>query len=260
MDKKFTGMAVNGEGGGLVLVQAERTGLKWAVKKMAASGLDGGFREAVREAAGPSGIRPDAISLSIPDTLAKTAILDFESLPAKTSEADRVIRWKAASTMYLRPEECAIDYQLLSTGERVKVLAIAVKREIITGYEDALTGAGFTVRRVGIHSLNILNLFSEYIKGVEDFSFITCEGGRFSVLIFKGGALDFYRAKDITGREQELGRELAASFTFYLSAHKNVHMDRVYFLSGDTGLGEFLADAAGTEAERLKPETVLTVE
>jgi Tfp pilus assembly PilM family ATPase len=268
--KRVTAMAL--EAGAIVVLQAKRSGSKWRLKKCA--GVDiplllpeqtprfmvdiNEFKDSAAEAIKASGIKARKISLSIPDILAKTVILEFEELPSKMREADRVIKWKVGKALYLSPGDLCVDYRVLSKEPVIRVLAVAIKKDIISGYEDALTELGFSTNRINIHSLNLLNLLTGRLRKVNNFSLIMRTDGYFSVSIFRDGVMDFYRCKSVHGNGEHLVGELGSSFAFYKGSHHDVELERAYLFNGDKGFVEVVEDLSGTEVVEVSPEGLLT--
>ncbi len=267
--RSVTGMAL--DIGTIVVVQARRSGPGWLLKRYA--GVDipeaaggekprfavsiEGFKSSAVDALEASGIRSGNVSLSIPDIFAKTAILEFEELPAKALEADEVVRWKIARTWYMRPEEITVDYQVLSKEPTVKVLTVAVKRDLVKGYEDALAELGLSTTNVNIHSLNLLRLLRGSVGEAGNFSLIMRMKGYFSVSIFNGGVMDFYRCKSLHGSTEQFVGELGASFAFYSGGHPGVGLERSYLFNGDESFTDALETITKKEVVVVRPEDML---
>jgi Tfp pilus assembly PilM family ATPase len=268
--KRVTVMAL--EANAVVVLQAKRSGSKLRLKRCA--GVDiplllpeqtprfmvdmKEFKGSAADAIEASGIKARKISLSIPDIVAKTAILDFEELPGKRGEADRVIKWKVARALYLSPEDLCIDYRVLSKEPVIRVFAVAVKKDVISGYEDTLIELGLSTSRINIHSLNLLNLLTGQLSEVNNFSLILLMDGYFSVSIFRDGVLDFYRCKSVHGDREHLVGELGSSFAFYRGSHHDVEIERTYLFNGDKGFVDVIKDVSGTEVVEVRPEDLLT--
>jgi Tfp pilus assembly PilM family ATPase len=138
LKKSVAAMAL--EESAIVVIQAKKSGSGWLLKRCAGADLQKapsgegpkltldmkGFRDSALQAIETSGIKARKIALSIPDIVAKTAVLGFEELPDRTREADKIIKWKAARALYQSPEDLCVDYQVLSKRPEIRVLAVAV--------------------------------------------------------------------------------------------------------------------------------------
>ena len=84
------------------------------------------------------------ITLILPDAAVRVLLLDFDSLPTKASEALPVVRFRLKKLLPFDADEAAISYQIMSTSKSlVRVLAVAIPRDILEEYESAVREAGF---------------------------------------------------------------------------------------------------------------------
>ncbi len=273
-------MAVDGDS--LVTVQAKRSGPKWALRRSARARLAGGavmnphngafdteaFGSAVKNALKESGIRGGEVSLSIPDIMAKTAILEFDERPSNVRETEKVVKWKAARSMYADPEELSMDYSVLSKepsalskGPNARVLVVGVKKGFITGPEDSLRALGLRVVRLTIHSFNLLRLITGrvgHIVKTGDFALVLHTGAYFSVSVFRGGVLDFYRCKPLGESPGRFQTELGSSFAYYRGKNPGVRLERIYLFSAASGYEDLAREVSGAEVAHVRPEHLLT--
>lgn len=272
LKKSVTGMAL--DPGAIVVVRARKTGSGWVLTRSGGADvrrepagdkpkftLDAtGFKGSANDALEASGIKGGSVALSIPDIYAKTAILEFEELPARAREADEVVKWKVSRQWYMAPEAISVDYQVLSKGAPTKVLAVALQKDVVSGYEDALFEMGLSTTNVNIHSLNLLRLIAgrEGEGGVADnFSLIMRMGGYFSVSIFRDGVMDFYRCKSLHGGVKQFVAEVGSSFAFYGGKHPEVGLERAYVVNGDEGFLEDLRAVSRSEVIGIGPEDLI---
>ncbi len=94
------------------------------------------------------GARPNArgadISLIIPDTAVRVLLLDFDALPTKLSEALPIVRFRLKKLLPFDADEAMITFQVMSTSRSlVRVLAVAIPRDVLSDYETAARQAGF---------------------------------------------------------------------------------------------------------------------
>ena len=275
--RQLTGLAI--DGAGAVAVEAERQGSLWSLKRSGASeGAGGGgadmhhlsvaaLKEMSGGALGEAGIKKANLSLSIPDALARTVILDFDELPSRSGEARGVIEWKIAKSMYLAPEDICVGYQVLPAPASalksgvggVRVLAVAIKREALERYEDALFELGCSVGRVGTHTLSLLNLIADSVEGISNFAVVFImggvvsgvtdgeRGGYFSVSFFKDGVIDFYRSKSVGKEAGQLATEVGTSFTFYRGRNHGIEFERTLLVNGDDEAARLIRSVTGTD-------------
>lgn len=244
----------------VVAVEAEASSGQWAVKRCGAgTRADGpGFREMAGAALKASGIRGGSVSLSIPDIEASVSVLTFTELPRGSADALRIVKWKAAQEAGLSPELIRLDYQALSRkGDGgVKVLAVAAKKDVIAGYEDAAASVGVEAVRISLHSLSLLNNLREDGRGTDITPVVCVMEGYFAAAFVKGGVLDFYRSRPIV-REDDLSKELGASFVYYRGRNPDAAMGRLLVL-GEPWAEDAVKKAGFPDAEIFKPGAVLS--
>ncbi len=84
------------------------------------------------------------ISLIIPDTAVRVLLLDFDALSSKLSEALPIVRFRLKKLLPFDAEDAMITFQVMSTSRSlVRVLAVAIPRDVLTDYETAAREAGF---------------------------------------------------------------------------------------------------------------------
>ncbi len=84
------------------------------------------------------------LSLVIPDGAVRVLLLDFDSLPSKLSEALPIVRFRLKKLLPFDADEAMVSFQVMSTSRSVvRVLAVAVPRDVLSEYESILREAGF---------------------------------------------------------------------------------------------------------------------
>jgi hypothetical protein len=152
------------------------------------------------------------------------------------------------------------------------VLACVAKQEVISQYEDLLTGLGLEPWAVAPSSFNVLNFYGPYLeaKNITGFALAWVTEGSYTTIILEQGGPRFYRHKEIKAGTPDdviarLMRELDDSLHFYL------HMDRQQqsgvghlYLAGEpavvASLFESLKNETTLEIETLVPAVILTSE
>ncbi len=208
--------------------------------------------------------------MCLPDGIFRIQTLEFDTLPKKTADHERLIRWRLEKTAAFDLADTVLRYQVLSREDAgFTVLACVAKKSIIAEYEAVLTGLGMEVWSVGISSFSALNCYANYITRKSGrYALTHLTGESFATIVSENGGARFYRFKDIKrGSAGEirsrLVREIDDSLHFY------THMDRsqqagvgCLYLSGEPGVldlaaGELRA-ATSLEIEVLSPGIVLS--
>ena len=97
---------------------------------------------------GRGAIRPNSrgadLTIVIPDAAARVLLLDFDALPAKLTEALPIVRFRLKKLLPFEADDAMISYQVMSSSRSaVRVLAVAIPRDILVEYETAVREAGF---------------------------------------------------------------------------------------------------------------------
>lgn len=99
---------------------------------------------AVRKSLDSVAQRGRETSLIIPDSAVRVLLLDFDELPGKPAEALPVVRFRLKKLLPFDADDAAISYQVMASMRGlVRVLAVAMPRELVTGYESIIREAGF---------------------------------------------------------------------------------------------------------------------
>ena len=103
---------------------------------------------AVRRAFESIDVRPNSrgadLTVVIPDAAVRVLLLDFDALPPKLSEALPIVRFRLKKLVPFEVDDAMVSFQVMSsTRSNVRVLAVAIPRDILQEYETAVREAGF---------------------------------------------------------------------------------------------------------------------
>jgi Tfp pilus assembly PilM family ATPase len=216
--------------------------------------------------------RPDIrrVALSLPDSVFRVQTLDFDTLPGKAADRERLIRWRLEKTAAFDIADTTLRYEVLRGQDRgITVLACVAKQSVLSQYETVLTTLGLEPWSIGLSSFSTLNFYADYVtkrSPVAVLAHITDDA--FATVIIENGGVRFYRFKEIKrGGVDEIRariiREIEDSMHFYS------HMDRTQtteidhlFLTGDAagsdGLAEGLHNRMAITVELLSPTVILS--
>jgi Tfp pilus assembly PilM family ATPase len=228
--------------------------------------------------------RPDIrrVALSLPDSVFRVQTLEFDTLPGKAADRERLIRWRLEKTAAFDAAETALRYEVLRGQDRgLTVLVCVAKQNVLSQYEAVLAVLGLEPWSIGLSSLSTLNFYATYLtkkSPVAVLAHVTDDA--FATVIVENGGVRFYRHKEIKDRRSRVRadapsgqggnecrtriiREIEDSIHFYS------HMDRTHaaeighlFVAGDasacTGLAEALHDRMAVTVELLSPAVVLS--
>jgi len=99
---------------------------------------------AIRNALASVSPRTRAVTVVIPDTAVRVFVLDFDTLPARASEAIPVLRFRLRKMVPFDVEHAGLSYQLLSeTKTEARVLVAVLPSNILEEYETVVRAAGY---------------------------------------------------------------------------------------------------------------------
>jgi type IV pilus assembly protein PilM len=157
------------------------------------------------------------VSVSLPDASGRVVLLDVETRFKSRDEGIDIIRWKLKKSFPYDINEAHLDYQVIEereTGE-ISLLVSLIARSVVHQYEELIAEAGLEPNRIDFTTFNLYRLFAKRLELAENSVVVTCYGEVISILVFCGGALKFYRAKEMPGGvldPNRLFRELNSSF------------------------------------------------
>jgi type IV pilus assembly protein PilM len=96
-----------------------------------------------RGAARPNSRGAD-LTIIIPDAAVRVLLLDFDALPTKLTEALPIVRFRLKKLVPFEVDDAMVSFQIMSsTRSNVRVLAVAIPRDILQEYETGVREAGF---------------------------------------------------------------------------------------------------------------------
>jgi len=103
---------------------------------------------AIRRALEAIDVRPNSrgaeLTIIIPDAAVRVLLLDFDALPAKLTEALPIVRFRLKKLVPFEIDDAMVSYQVMSSSKTtVRVLAVAIPRDILAEYETVVREAGF---------------------------------------------------------------------------------------------------------------------
>lgn len=88
------------------------------------------------------------VTLVVPDATVRVLLLDFDTLPTKAAEALPVVRFRLKKLLPFEADDAIVSYQIMSGTRNVakgalRVVAVAIPREVLEEYESVVRDAGF---------------------------------------------------------------------------------------------------------------------
>jgi type IV pilus assembly protein PilM len=164
---------------------------------------------AVKKALEAVALKERQTTLVLPDAAVRVLLLDFDQLPAKAEEALPVVRFRLKKLLPFDPDDAIVSYQVMSsTKAGVRVLAVAVPREVLAEYESVIREAGFEPGAVLPSTLAACAGLDESETAV-----LLVNAGETGVTtaIVQGGMLVLHRTVDLAAHALEETLEAAAA-------------------------------------------------
>jgi type IV pilus assembly protein PilM len=182
--------------------------------------------------------RSRAVSLVLPDTVVRVFMLDFDTLPAKLSEAIPVLRFRLRKMVPFDVEHAGVSYQILSqTKDACKVLTAIVPGPVLAEYEAVVRAAGYEPGAVLPSSLAAI----ETVDVMEAVLAANLSARGITTLISNGQELLLYRNLELpeggSDRAQEIDRAVAVA-TAYYEDRLGARPEKIYY-AGNREAEEF---------------------
>lgn len=200
----------------------------------------------------PSGIRRAGLSLS--DSVFRVQTSEFDELPGKAEDRQRLIRWRLEKGAAFDIADTVLRNQVFGRQDRgFTVLSCVAKQAVIAQYESLFIELGLEPWAVGPSSFSAFNFYSSYLAKKSAVSALThLSKDSFATIIMEPNGVMFYRYKDVKRGSAEdirdkLMREIDDSLHFY------THRDRLQqsevqdlYLTGESDVSADLAGALRT--------------
>ena len=144
------------------------------------------------------------VTLIVPDATVRVLLLDFDTLPAKAAEALPVVRFRLKKLLPFDADDAIVSYQVMSGAKSgakggIRVVAVAIPREVLEEYEAVVREAGFEPGAVLPSTMAALS-------GLEDgeaATLVVNAGPQaITTAIVEGGVLLLHRSVDMSGNVQ----------------------------------------------------------
>lgn len=254
------------ENGGIRIVSCAHKAWPEQGKELPLTNLKS-IKESFHDLLNLNGLKGKEVDVLLPDCMAKTAILDLDSLPKRKNELLRLAYFKGQKSPPYPFEDTRIGIQILSEHEsegKVRVLAVFISQAFIEGLENVLCDLGLEPGRIGLASLNLYNLFEKELNREGDTAFVAIFKGFFSLSLFSSGAPVFFRSKavdTVDTEESRLSFEIKTSFLYYQNQNVAYQPQRVLIWGmGDMSrVATWIEELFGMKPDILEGHAPLTI-
>jgi len=178
------------------------------------------------------------VTVVIPDTAVRVFVLDFDSIPARASEAIPVLRFRLRKMVPFEVEHAGLSYQILSeTKTEARVLVAVLPSNILEEYETAVRAAGYEPGAVMPSALAALAT----LESDEPMLAACLSKAAITTSITRGDDLLLYRTLDLpedpAQRLLEVQRSVAVAAAYY--EDKVSVLPRELYFAGNGTAAEF---------------------
>ena len=151
-------------------------------------------RRALEQIGERSNARGADIALVIPDSAVRVLLLDFEALPGRLTEALPLVKFRLKKLLPFDADDAMVTFQVMSTSKSVvRVLAVAIPRDVLREYESAVREAGFEPGAVLPSTLACLAA----VDDAEPVLLVNANSLGVTAAIVRGGVLLLHRSVDL---------------------------------------------------------------
>ena len=202
------------------------------------------LEEAIESALGSvAGHTRDVIAI-LPDSAVRVVLVDFETLPSKTDEAEAVVRFRLKKSLPFDPAEARISYHSHPAKEGVRVIAAVILNSVLAEYESAFRKVGYSPGVVLPSMLAALGAADAerptLVVKVDARTISLAILDQEQLLLFR--TLENMRGVTITG--DQLAEEVYPSVVFFQDTY-SLNIERIYI----AGMPEPSAAAAALKAQ-----------
>ena len=229
------------------------------------------LREQLRGLYESAATRPGRVSLVLPDNLAKISLLSLPERPPSRKQLEEVVRFKMRRSVPFRLRDATLSYQIIpGEGKSVAILVALIRRNLIERYEQALEAIGAKPGLIDLCTPSLLNLCRKELAAAAtsgDVALLNCAQNYFSLLIFRGGRLIFFRCKTFSMRAEPptevnglLAREVDYSLSYYEEKLSGEGLGTLLVRSADQPVEEVTRNLIGLDVKQVQPiDPVLSV-
>jgi type IV pilus assembly protein PilM len=176
------------------------------------------IRGALEQIGERANARDANLTLVIPDSAVRVLLLDFEALPSREAEALPLVRFRLKKLLPFDADEAMVTYQTMSTSKGVvRVLAVAIPRDVLSEYETAAREAGFEPGCVLPSTLACLAA----VNDAESALLVNANAIGVTAAIVRGGVLLLHRSVDLQERSVTTATPLEGAISLPLvDAHE----------------------------------------
>lgn len=201
-------------------------------------------------------VKEKDLGVALPDPLATVSFVELPSTAGGHKETEQMIRWRLKNKVPYDINEARLAYQILNRNKETekKLLVLTVPEAVISPLETYLGRLSIKPKQIGIASFLLSNLFSRIIEPLPDLALIFTFGDYFTVMVFQGPKLAFYRSKLVVSGGEDQLPSIYTTFLYYNRLNPKTRIKKVFLFStaeAPEEQRETLAEALQAEVELL---------
>lgn len=192
------------------------------------------------------------VALVIPDDAARVSVVRFETVPARQSELETMLRWQVRKSVPFRTEDAQLTWSagLAVPGGGREFVVVIARRDVIAQYEAACEAAGAYAGLVDLATLNLVNVvLAGAADQTGDWLLVHVTPLSTSLAIVRDAALAFYRHRGVD-EEEALGDLVHQTAMYYEDRLSGRGFGRVLLAGTDAGDGPEAGDAVRRQLEQ----------
>lgn len=157
-------------------------------------------------------------ALVLPDDAARVSLVRFESVPARPSDLEAMLRWQVRKSVPFRMDDAQVSWaegMRLEDGSREFIVVIA-RRDVVAQYEQACEAAGVHVGLVDIATFDLVNLvLAASPDRSGDWLLVYVTPLSTSLAVVRDGILAFYRHRSLDEEQESLSDLVHQTAMYY---------------------------------------------
>jgi type IV pilus assembly protein PilM len=208
--------------------------------------------QTLRDTLGSVGGRSRDVIAVLPDAAVRVVLLDFDTLPANSEEAEGVVRFRLKKSLPFDMDKAKVSYHAQPSNNGVRVIAAVALTSVIEDYESAFREAGYSpgvvlpsmLAALGAADARLPTLVIKVDARTTSIAILEQE----QLLLFR--TLENTRGVTITG--EQLAEEVYPSVVFFQDTyHLNIDQIFVAGLPESGGAAPALRAQTGAEVREL---------
>jgi type IV pilus assembly protein PilM len=188
----------------------------------------------------------------LPDAAVRVALVEFDTLPADTEEAEGVVRFRLKKSLPFDVDKTRVSYHAQKSKEGIRVVAAVALASVVEEYEAAFREAGFSPGVVLPSMLAALGA----AEAQKPTLVVKVDARTTSIAILNADQLQLFRTlentRGVTITGEQLAEEVYPSVVFFQDMyHLNIEKIFVAGISDTGGAAPALRSQTGAEVQEL---------